>query len=491
MSQKINKNTPFVFSVIIALIVIVAFVVGKFSDADSAKQSTGPEISFSAEKLDSVIETPPGESGNRARNLILMIGDGMGFNHVAAGSYYRYGRDKGQIYHSFPVRLGMSTYMAVDNYTPADIWTSFAAANAGATDSAAAATAMATGSKTYRYGVGVDCQRHPLTNVVEQAEKLGKATGVITSVQFSHATPAAFVAHNVTRRNYEEMARDMILESSVDVIMGGGHPWHDHSGNFLEEPGTFQYVGGEKLWQDLQLGIVGNDADADGKADPWTLIESRQEFQNLTLGSTPKRVLGVARVAQTLQQKRQQHDDGGYGAGAGNAAAAPYSTPLTETVPTLAEMAKGALNVLDNDPEGFFLMVEGGAIDWASHANQSDRMLEEQVAFDDAVSAIVEWVETNSSWNETLVIITADHETGYLTGPGSDPQWQSLENKGAGHLPGMEWHSGSHTNSLVPLFARGPGAHFFNAEITGKDPQRGAYVDNTALYPVMVKALKD
>jgi len=425
-----------------------------------------------------------------AKNVILLIGDGMGYNHVTAGSYYAHGQEKSQAYEHFPVRLAMSTHMAVGNYDPDSVWATFDAVKDGATDSAAAGTALSTGEKTYRYGVGVDCQRNPLTNIVEVAEKFGKSTGVVSSVQFSHATPAAFVAHNLTRRNYEEMAREMILGSAIDVIMGAGHPLHGHSGEFLDQPQSYQFVGGEQLWKNLQLGIIGNDADGDGVDDPWILIESRREFQNLMNGATPKRVIGVARVADTLQQKRHQQGENEYGQGANAIGVAAYSTPLTQTVPTLEEMTRGALNVLDNNPSGFFLMVEGGAIDWASHANQSDRFIEEQIDFDNAVAAVVQWVESNSSWDETLVIVTADHETGYLTGPGSNPQWSPVRNNGKGHMPGMEWHSGGHTNSLVPLYAHGPNSWRLTEKTVGYDPERGAYVDNTAIYPIMLEALQ-
>ena len=88
-------------------------------------------------------------------------------------------------------------------------------------------------------------------------------------------------------------------------------------------------------------------------------------------------------------------------------------------MPTLTEMSLAALNVLDNDPDGLYLMIEGGAVDWAAHANQSGRMIEEAIEFERAVEAVLDWVQTNSNWGETLLIVTGDHETGYLTGPDS------------------------------------------------------------------------
>jgi alkaline phosphatase len=125
-------------------------------------------------------------------------------------------------------------------------------------------------------------------------------------------------------------------------------------------------------------------------------------------GDTPLRVIGLPQVHETLQQKRRGDD-----------LADPYVVNRTETVPTLAEMSQVALNVLDNNRDGFFLMIEGGAVDWAGHDNQSGRLIEEEIDFNRAVEAVAAWIEKNSSWDDTLLIVTADHETGYLNGPGS------------------------------------------------------------------------
>ena len=134
----------------------------------------------------------------------------------------------------------------------------------------------------------------------------------------------------------------------------------------------------------------------------------------------------MPQVYTTLQQAR-----------AGDGKADPFVVPLTTSVPTLAEMSRAALNVLDNDPDGFVMMIEGGAVDWAGHANQSGRLIEEQVDFDLAVDAVLAWVEANSNWGETLLIVTGDHETGYLTGPMdvANPAWSAVINNGAGRCP--------------------------------------------------------
>jgi alkaline phosphatase len=196
----------------------------------------------------------------------------------------------------------------------------------------------------------------------------------------------------------------MVYDSAADVIMGAGHPWYDADGQSLpiSSPNTFNYVGGQATWEDLVAGNAGGDADGDGVNDPWTLIQTRAEFQSLMSGPTPKRVLGTAQVYQTLQSNRS-----------GDGYADPFVVPLIDSVPTLEEMTKAALNILDDDPDGLFLMIEGGAVDWASHANQSGRMIEEHIDFDNSVQAVVDWVQKNSNWGETLLIVTSDHETGY------------------------------------------------------------------------------
>jgi alkaline phosphatase len=153
-------------------------------------------------------------------------------------------------------------------------------------------------------------------------------------------------------------------------------------------------------------------------------------------------------------------------------------------------MSLAAINVLDNNSKGFMLMIEGGAIDWAAHANQPGRTIEEQIAFDQAVEAVVSWVETNSNWDETLLIVTADHETGYLWGIGSNPTWQPLVNNGMGIVPTMQFYSPNHTNSLIGIYAKGGDAHWFTSMIAGTDPVRGDYVDNTSIAQVIFKVLR-
>jgi alkaline phosphatase len=423
-----------------------------------------------------------------AKNVIVMIADGWGFNHDVSGSYYGHGIADERLWNEFPTDLAMSTYMAYDEgdgcyglgYDPVLAWGDFDYVTECYTDSAAAATAMSTGVKTYGGAIGVDIDENPVTHVLEVAEMHGKATGVITSVEWTHATPAGFAAHNTYRGNYAEIGTQMVYDSAVDVIMGAGHPFYDGDGVYVTDPDDidYRYSGGQSTWDGLVAGTAGGDADGDGDDDPWVLITTRAEFQSLAIGPTPDRVIGVAPVRWTLQQGRS-----------GDPYADPFVVPFVETIPTLEEMAKGALNILDEDPDGFFLMIEGGAIDWASHANYSGRMIEEETDFEAAFMAVMDWVEAHSNWGETLLVVTADHETGYLTGPGSDPTWTPIVNNGAGLLPGMEWHSGEHTNSLVPFFAKGDTARLFKRYADEYDPAYGRYLDNTEMAEALFRTL--
>ena len=410
-------------------------------------------------------------------NVILLIGDGMGYNHVDAASLYEHGTTHAQVevdpatgdvrpvpgtasqvFQHFPVRVGMSTYSADGRaeYDPAKAWADFDWIAEGATDSAAAGTALATGVKTNNGVLGIDPDGRSVPNVAERAAELGKSTGVVTSVPFSHATPASFGAHNATRGDLHGISDEMIA-GPLDVVVGAGHPLYDDDHRPLGTP-RFDYLS-ESAWADLRAGRT-----------PYTLVEEAADLEALATGEdVPERLFGLVQVASTLQQAR-----------AGDVAGALPFEVARNDVPSLATLTRGALQVLEQDDDGLLLMVEGGAIDWTGHANQTTRTIEEIVDFNRAVEAVVDWVETESSWDETLVVVTADHETGYLHGARSDPTWTPLTGR-AGELPDERWFSGEHTNQLVPLFAKGAGADLLAAAATGEDPVRGAYLDNTDL----------
>jgi alkaline phosphatase len=345
------------------------------------------------------------------------------------------------------------------------------------TDSAASATAMATGMKTYNNAINWTDRNQPMTGrtLAEIAKRSGKSVGVITSVPWSHATPAGFGgAHNVTRNDYKGIANEMLAAPYLDVIMGAGNPEFTDDGLPLKKDAKpdYNYVGGKTTWNQLKAGT---------HPGGWKLVETKADFLALTRGPTPEKVLGVAQVATTLQQKR----------GKGNEKK-PLDCPFNRNVPALATMTKAAINCLDDNPKGFYLMIEGGAVDWANHSRHAPRMIEEQAFYLRAVKAVVDWVETCSSWDETLVILSADHETGLIWGPNSDVNaFQSIVDCGPGTVPGLRYNHASHSNSLVPLYARGPGAERFAKLVVGTDKTAaakygisGRYVDDTSIFTV-------
>ncbi len=409
------------------------------------------------------------------KNIILIIVDGGGFNHIDALDYYANGKKGSQSFEKFPVKLAVTTYSAGGSYEPKRAVKDFNYAKSGATDSPAAATALATGVKTSNGSLGIDTNGKNIENIIERCEKLGMSTGVVTTVPISDATPAGFVVHQKSRKGFEEIADEMINKSALEVIFGCGNPLFDDDGKKLDFPGEIKYVGSRQIWNLLIEGSAGADADGDEITDKWTLIQSKQDFINLAEGQTPKRVLGIAEVATTLQENRS------------GKSIVPFDVPLNQNIPTLAQMTSAAINVLDDDPDGFFVMIEAGAVDWTSHKNNSARMIEEMMDFDGAVDAVINWVETKSNWQDSLLIITADHECGYLTGPNKN---RRIVNNGKGKLPTMQFNSTNHTNSLVFLFAKGQGSNLLAKKAKGKDPVYGPYIDNTDIAKVIFALLE-
>ena len=422
------------------------------------------------------------------RNIILMIADGCGYSCVEAASLYQFGEPDAQGYQDFPVQAAVSTFsLDTEGYDPRKAWSDFDYVTREPTDSASAATAIATGYKTRNRFVGVNAYRIRLKTVCEQAKKKGKAAGTVTSVPFSHATPAGFWAHHARRNDYHLIGDQLLFESRADVIMGCGHPDFDDEGNRLAEP-NYRYISGEENWRRLQNPHSGIGPEEEALSQAWFLVDERSGFHALAEGPVPERVFGLAPAHSTLQQLRS-----------GDGFAAPFVVPANENVPTLVEMTRAALNVLDDDPQGFFLMVEGGAVDWAAEDNQFGRLIEEMVDFNRSVDAVSDWIESHGGWEENLLIVTSDHETGGITGPAdggrnlpvefSGGLLRPLINNGCGNLPGMEWRVDHHTNMLVPLFARGRGSARLLARAVRVDPVYGRYLDNTDIAWVIFSLL--
>jgi len=398
------------------------------------------------------------------QNVILMISDGQGYNTLNAANMYLGYNFMEQF--GFDVKMSMQTYSASNptgDYNAVKMWGDIKWAGNIPTDSAAAASTIYTGKKHYNNAIN-QINGQNTTSIFDLASKRGYATGAITTVAFSHATPAACGAHNRSRANYSEIANEMIFKSGLDVIMGAGHPFYNDDGTQRNAP-DYNYVGGKNTWEE----IIAN------KANNFTMIETKTDFEQLAKGSLNQdKVIGIIQAATTAQQAR------------------PAGAKFNTNVPSLATMSIGALNVLNKNENGFCIMIEGGAVDWANHANQKDRMIEEELDFFAAVKAVIEWVEKNGSWNDTLLIITADHECGFLTGDVNS--LGDIVSNGRISIPKMEFNSQKHTNSLVPFFAKGKNAEMFNNYIIGSDKIGSSfyfginsrnYIDNTTIFKVM------
>lgn len=482
-------KTAFLFLVFILISLVIFLIFRTQPPFPSEKSNNFEQEKSSTATADGTTTT------TRPKNIIIMISDGAGFNHYAAAGIFTEGKTKLRIFDKFAVKLALSTYPANGSYSPTKSADNFDYVLFGATDSAAAATALSTGKKTYNGAIGVAGSKQDpeiLTHALEKAEKSGKKTGVITSVPFSHATPAGFVAHNPDRNNYREIAEEMIVKSSLDLIIGCGNPEYSRDGKKLNSPNSFKYVGSKSIWSGLINGgdnfdLDGDgsfetqapDADGDGDSDPWFLIQSKKEFVKFSSLENTERLIGVPQVFRTLQQERS-----------GNVNDEPFEVPFIESVPNLSQMVRVGLNVLGDNPDGFFLMIEGGAIDCASHKNQTGRMIEEEIDFIKAVKTVTEWVDENSNWDETLLIVTSDHETGYLTGPAKELSLKSSnEDSTPQKTPEVEWHSKAHTNSLVPFYAVGRGSELFLKFADEKDSLRNSYLDNAEVGKVLFKLL--
>ncbi len=440
-----------------------------------------------------------------AKYIIVLIGDGYGYNHQQTVNAYT-----GTVpaYQSWR-RFWVSTYSYDGSYDPTSAWSDFNYVKQGPTDSAAAATAISTGVKTYDANISSAIDNTCLSSIVDEARLLGKGTGAVTSVYISHATPGAWLAHNENRNNGFAIAAEALwgtptititttetydegwvcpVHPPADVLLGAGHPqWNgdkfvnwvmrDKLLNESGQPGAFNFI--ERL---------------SGSPDANSRLENLADDPNVN------RLAGL------------------FGGGGGNLNyRLADGTGYNPENPTLPEMTGSALKVLSRHSEGFVLMVEGGAIDWASHANNMDQMIGEAIDFNQSVQTVIDWVDNptnDSTWQNTLVIVTSDHETGYLNAQFNDFPNQppalvtdaalDLEKSISGTDVRASWDDGNsndlidtgesvywawnttgHTNSLVPLYAKGVGANYFTLFTTKEDPSRGKFLDNTQIFQVM------
>jgi alkaline phosphatase len=308
-----------------------------------------------------------------SRNIILMIGDGMGLTQITGARTV----NGGSLNILRCRSIGLQSTHAADEYV---------------TDSGAASTAMACGIKTNYYYVGVDTDGMPVTNIIEIAELAGLSTGLITTSEITHATPACFFAHQTDRFKYEAIAFELI-NKGVDFFLGGGKKYFNQ------------------------------------RTDGLNLLDSLTS-RNYQVRDDLALVSGDQKAAVFISENIPLS----YLHGRGN---------------ILPDAVTVAVQRLNQNKKGFFLMVEGAQIDWAGEENDQDYLMAEMLDFDRAVGRALDFAEADGN---TLVIITGDHETGgYALTDGN-----LAENTVQGQF--ITW---LHTGAMVPVFAYGPGEEEF------------------------------
>ncbi|MBL7776482.1 MAG: alkaline phosphatase [Saprospiraceae bacterium] len=335
-----------------------------------------------------VLAPPAAQPDQHPKNIILLVGDGMGLTQVTAGMY---AKTAPLHLERFPVTGLIKTHSAKNLIT----------------DSAAGATAFACGCKTYNGAIGMTVKKKPCPTLLEQAEAFGLATGLVATSSITHATPAAFIAHAEQRVQMEHIAT-YFVKTDIDLFIGGGMRYFTNRSdqrNLVEELRT--------------KGFAVSDF-------------SQNRLQDLTVSAAqPFAWFSAAEEPLSVEEGR-------------------------DYLPAAARLAPKYLSM--RSEKGFFLLVEGSQIDWACHANKGPRAILEMLDFDEAVGEALRFAEQDG---QTLVIVTADHETGGMALlRGADKN--SLEPK---------FTTDYHTASMVPVFAYGPGAERF-----------GGVYDNTDIY---------
>lgn len=335
---------------------------------------------------DNKVSTTP----KKAKNIILLIGDGMGLSEVSASQFFN---KKTPNFERFPV-IGL-----IKTSSTSDL----------ITDSAAGATAFASGIKTYNGALGVNNDTIAVKNIVEEISEIGKSTGIISTSSIVHATPAAFYTHTKQRRMYEEIAAQLVT-SDIDFFAGGGTKFfNDRKDN-------------RDLISELkQKGFTINTEKLPNNTKP---VFSNKQGYLLASNGMPKMLEGRGDF--------------------------------------LADATKLAIESLSSNEEGFFLMVEGSQIDWGGHDNDAEYLISELIDFDNTIGVALDFAELNG---ETLVIVTADHETGGFTLGADDGNYNKIK---------PVFSTTGHSATMVPVFAKGPGAIKF-----------GGIYENTSIYNKM------
>ena len=311
----------------------------------------------------------------KIKNIILMIGDGMGMPDVYAAMTVS---DKPLNIERCNI-IGLQKTFSSDNYI---------------TDSGAAGTALATGNKTKNGAIGVDSQGNRLKSILEIAENHGLSTGLVSTSSITDATPASFIAHEISRTSYEAIALDF-LKTDIDVFIGGGY------NDFAKRTDKLNLID--------SLKFRGYEVDTS---------------MDMVMKSASRKLAGLT---------------------------APFNNPvrLKGRGDMLPESTSKAIEILSKNRKGFFLMVEGSEIDNVAHLNVADTLIDETLDFDKAVGVALDFAKNDG---HTLVVITADHETGGVTIIGGDKNT---------HMVKLNFSSKGHTAIPVPVYAYGAGADKF------------------------------
>jgi alkaline phosphatase len=428
--------------------------------AGAASKRRNPELVATGD-VRMVVETSAStastEDPRRGRNAILLIGDGMGHAHRLGGQLLSAGRDGRLAMDRLPAAGVMNTLSA----DPALF----------VTDSAAAATALATGVKTSNGAIAIDLDGRPRSTILELAKGAGKAVGLVTTCQVTDATPAAFAAHVPHRSDQSEIARQYLEESGVDVVLGGGAAHWLPVGAPPLFPIAFDLPGAAA---ETSRGKAG-DLIARAAELGYLVATTAAALETAVAEPTTSRLLGLFANQELFRQFPEGQGDN-------------YDPPVT-----LADLTLAAVRVLSRNPNGFFLMVEESAIDRMAHRNNAALTLKGVLELDRAVQVALDFAERR---DDTLVVVTADHECGGLAIAGSDDPPYPYEPGGGlldavlagedGPFPVLDsdqgfvmgWATTGHTAATVPVTATGPGAKGLI----------GVY-DNTHLFGVVTRAL--
>lgn len=314
------------------------------------------------------------------KNVILFIGDGMGPQIAGLAIYYQrfmYGPDK---------PLHMERLMAAGNtgycltYQYGTI----------VTDSASAATALSSGVKTRDAIIGKDHEGRPMKSIIDIAHQLGKSTGLISNTRITHATPAGFYAHVIHRDMENEIATQLVERGDIAIAFSGGAQYFIPAGMKVEDHPDLKGIGQKAGWGTSRRKDT-RDLIFSAKEKGYRIVTNDKELAALDPTNTSKSLgLFSASGFPSAIDRQPQHQTG---------------------VPNLAQLTEKALQILKKNTKGFFLMVEGGQIDWVAHGNDVASVLHEMLEFDGAIGVAMTFAQDNP---ETLIVVTADHDTGGL-----------------------------------------------------------------------------